>query len=143
MKKFNLKSLSVDTKKEVDGVWHEVDCGFQVKVARLNNPKYVKTFQALAKPYRRLAEAGTLSQEKQSALAAEAISKTILLDWKELYIDGEKVPYSQAKAKEILADPQFSDFFALIMQFSQDAATFRQQEIEDEMGEPQVFSAGN
>lgn len=133
--KFNLKNLAVDTTVEIEGVWHEVDAGFRVKVARMNNPEYVRVFNRLSAPYRQAAVAGTLSEEKKAMLAAEAIARTILLNWESLYIDDEEIPYSIEKAQEILRDPQYSPFFTLVMQFAQENETFRQQEIETELEE--------
>lgn len=133
---FDLNSMSVDTDAEISGVWFDIGDGCRVKVARMNNPKYIELFNSLVKPYKQGGRTIGLSEAKQTEIVAEAMAETILVGWEKLYIAGQKVPYSTAKAREILADPQRQPFMSLIINLAQSNEVYRVQEIADDLGEP-------
>jgi len=142
MKKFDLSSIAINEELEVAGVWHDVGDGLRLKIARANNPRYVRLFNELVAPYRRMIQAGTLPDDKQAALTAEAVSKTILLDWEGMHIDGVATPYSQPLAKQILEQPRYTSFFTLVMTLAQDEAAYREREIQIDLGERRATSNG-
>lgn len=133
----DLKNFRLDTEKADDGVWVDMGNNAQIKIAWMNNPAYVKLFTQLSKPYARLAKQGQLPEDKAKTIMAEVMSKTILLDWQGLKIDDQVVPYSQKKAQEILLAPEYAPFFTFVVETAQDEANFRQEEIEQELGESQ------
>jgi|APSaa5957512535_1039671.scaffolds.fasta_scaffold126834_1 hypothetical protein len=60
-------------------------------------------------------------------LDAKLKAKTILLDWKNVFIDGSEIPYSEEKAVEILTDyPQFRE---AVEDFARKLADTRQKAI--------------
>jgi len=140
---FDLNAIATDTKKEIEGVWYDVGDGLQLKVARMNNPQYVKRLNEVSAPYRAQVKAGTLSDEKKAELAAGVMAETILLDWRGMFLGGKPLPYSRKKAAEILADPRYQAVFSLVMSFAQDEAAFRIEEVKTELGEFSTITGGS
>jgi hypothetical protein len=139
---FDLHEIATDTVKETDGVWREAGNGLRLKIARWNNPKYVRRINELQKPYQAQVRAGTLSDEKKAEIAAQAMSETILLDWDGMYAGGEPLPYSRQGAAAILADPRYQSFFTIVMSFAQDEAAYRVEEVRTELGESLDITSG-
>ena len=142
MKKFDLSNLAIDVESGISGVWHDLGDGLKLKVARANNPKYIRLFNELIGPYRRMIQAGALPDDKQAGITAEAVSKTILLDWEGMHIDGVATPYSQVRAKEILEQPKYATFFTLVMTLAQDEAAYRERGLQTDLGEQPTVSDG-
>ncbi len=131
----DLKQIAVNSDKEKDGVWVEMDEDTSLLIGRLNSPQYTRIAEQLRKPYRRQIENGSLSVKKRGEIAAGIYAKTVLLDWKGLKIDGKIVPYSEKKCKEILSDDQYQPFWSIVSGYATDEELFRQGEIEKISGE--------
>jgi len=131
----DLKQIAINPKKEKDGVWVDLDEETQLLIGRLNSPQYNRTAERLRKPYRRQIENGSLSDKKKSQIAAELYTKTILLDWKGLKINGKVINYSEKVCKEILANDEYQPFFSIVSGFAADEELFRQEDIEKTSGE--------
>lgn len=140
---FDLHKIATDTVKETDGVWREAGNGLRLKIARWNNPKYVRRINELQKPYRAQVQAGTLSEEKKAEIAAQAMSETILLDWDGMFAGGEPLPYNRQEAARILANPMYQSFFTIVMSFAQDEAAYRVEEVRTELGESSDTTSGD
>lgn len=138
----DLRNFAIDIKAETEGVW--LPCGdAQLKIGRLNSPAYKEAFAKAARPFSALAKAGILKDQDARNIVAEALAKTVLLDWKNLKLDGVELPYSQAKAQELLSNPEFDSFVKLVNDLAENEANFRQEEISKEMGEPENISSGS
>ena len=59
----------------------------------------------------------------------ESLAGHVLKDWKNLKMDGKVIPYSVEKAKEILVDPAYQEFYEFVMTEAQNAAMYRKEEI--------------
>ena len=87
------KEFGTDSNKEVKGVWHDdFGDGLEVKIARIGNPIYQKTFNDISKPHRKAIRRGTLKDETAEKLLIKAMAKAIVLDWKGLSENGSEVP---------------------------------------------------
>jgi hypothetical protein len=65
----------------------------------------------------------------------QAMSETVLLGWSGMEEDdGSEMVYSKAKALEVLMDPQYSDFRALVTDLANELEVFRKQEVEETTG---------
>jgi len=98
------KLFGTDSKKEQEGVVHEMGDGLKIKIARIGNPNYQKRFQVLSKPHRRALRRGTLSDEVAEKLLVKCLAETIVLDWEGLEEQGKPIPYSTENAIRILTD---------------------------------------
>jgi len=123
------KRYETDKGKESEGVWENLGEGLRVKVARANNPHHQRVAESLMRPYRRQIANGSLSVEKQEEITIKAMAECLLLDWEGLKIDDKAVPYSVAKATELLTE--YKDFREEVASIAQSMELFRAEEIED------------
>lgn len=128
LKSFNQKFVT-NPDKEQKGVELHIGEDFYVRVARSGNAKATAMFRELtADPqFAAARRAGFLSPEKLDEVAMEIYATAILVGWRGLSDKGEEVPYSTAKAKELLAH---KDFFALIKEFSETQENYRNEAVE-------------
>ena len=131
-----LSSFEQNSKLAEDGVWVDMGEGLGLLIARSGNPKYNKIVRSLSKPYKRLISAGTLPDEKYEEMSTIAMAKAILLDWKGLEdAEGVAIEYSEGAVLKILNDPDYRDFKQLVADLSEEQETFKNQEVEDTVGE--------
>lgn len=110
---------------EVNGVEVTVGDGLVLVIARINNPNYTNHLRKISKPYQKLSGKMDIPQQEMERLTAEAASYHILKGWKNLQDDdGKEIPYSQAKAYELMI--QSRDFLELVLQHATDANLYKE-----------------
>jgi len=122
----DLNIYKTDRKKEVDGVWQKIGDA-DIKVARANNPKY-KT--ALNKYLRKYVPPGAKTEDSEVFIekaTIEAMAESILVDWKNIAIDGEILEPSKENAVRILTE--FPDFREIVSSFAIDRNCYTPDEI--------------
>ena len=113
-----------DEALEVEGQW--VNYGsFKLKIARMGNRRYNEHWARLVKPYRAQIQENTLEEPIMIELMVDTMAATILVDWDEVELDGEKLDYSIDNAKRIL---MIRDFRKLVFDTSGMAETYRQED---------------
>ncbi len=128
----DIHRFKTNKKKEEEGTWIDIGEGAKIKVARINNPRYKKYFQAITKPYRRQIRSGTLAEEVAEKLLIDAMANTILLEWEGFTQDKEEYPYSVANAKHFLAE--FPDFRDIVSDAANEMEAFRDEDMEEAKG---------
>ena len=123
------KLYGTDENKETDGIWQDMGDGIKVKIARIGNPKYQKLFQKISKPHRKAIRRGTLKEDVAEKLMIECMAKTIVLDWKNIEVDGKVLPYSVENAIQILTD--FKDLKEYINDFANEMEAYMQEDAEE------------
>lgn len=102
----DLKKTKTDPKLELEGVWITYDEDAAFKIARLRNPAALAAFQEKTRFLR-----GKLSEAKQTELMTEIIAEHVLLDWKNVNIGGDPLPYTKENAMRVLVEyPVIRDF---------------------------------
>ena len=96
------KLFGTDAAKEKEGVWYDLADGLRMRIARVGNPNYQKTFQKLSKPHRRAIRRGTLPDEVAEKLLIQCMSETIVLDWSGVEDEGVVIPYSKEAVVTVL-----------------------------------------
>lgn len=111
-----VKTFGVDRKAAECGKWFPLAEDGSVKVARLNNAAFKAEAVRLQKPHlAQLRVSRVDNVELLDRITIAATAKTILLDWKDITINGEVVPYSVEKAIELLTDyPDFREAISLL-----------------------------
>ena len=112
----DLKKTLTDPKAEREGIWITLEDA-RLKVARMQNPAALAAFQEKTRLLR-----GKISDEKQKELMTEIMSAHILLDWENLSIGGDPLPYSTENAFRILND--FPEVRRLVLDESQNLENF-------------------
>ena len=132
----DISKLMSDENKEEEGVWitlsESVDeetgevSTTEVKVARLNNPKYTANMEMLRKPHRNLLIAGQqIPAAKQMEITCQLFARTIVKDWKGFTDNGEPFPYSMPNCLRLLRESR--DFRDLCAALAQEADLFRKE----------------
>lgn len=99
---FNIDSFSEE--KKVNGVWKKIDGSeSEFLIGSTSNFAFQREFNRLQKPHQKRIKNDNLDPKTSLDLVCEALSKTVLLDWKNV-IDGsgKKVKFSHEVAKQAL-----------------------------------------
>jgi hypothetical protein len=134
----DLNLFETDAAKSKDGVWCPIDNVTDIRIARYGNPKFRSYLEREMKPYKRLIDKGALKEETADKILAGAIASTILVDWRNMELNGAPLPYSQESALKILLDPKLRDFRDIVVELSQDMQLFKEQEVQEDAGNSQT-----
>lgn len=127
----DLKKLyGTDKEKENNGVWQDFGDGIKMRIARVGNENYKKLFQRLSKPHRKAIRGGRLSEEVAEKLMIKCLAETVLLDWENVEVDGELLPYSKDNAFRVLTD--FRDVKESVEDYANDMEIFLQEQREED-----------
>lgn len=99
------KVFKTDEEAERTGKWFPIDPfgDTEFLLAYQGNPEFKRYNAELMRPYRVEISAGTMSEDKRAELLIDALSKKIILGWKNLHDqDNNEIPYSTEKAAELL-----------------------------------------
>lgn len=124
-------SIKTDGGAERDGVWATYPgTDIKVKVARFGNP----TFEADSREFRRLAKQAKdgveLTERESKDAVAPAVARHLIKDWQNIEDDdGAQIPFSIAKAEELLKTPELHDFYDWVVRTSRDADRFRKADV--------------
>ncbi len=130
----DLSAFRTSRRRELEGTWVPLDGaedGASIKLARVGNPKYRELMQTRLKPFRRAMRAGTLPDDTLERVTTEVLADSVVLDWRNLLLDGEKIPYSRDATIRLLSDPDLRDFRDFIVEAASDIAHYREQDLED------------
>jgi len=109
-----------------EGTWLTLE-GSKFLIAWAQNPNFQREYKRLTQSYKDVTK---LSSTAQKELTCEALSKTILLDWKDVNMsDGTSVPYSQETAKAALM--QNPELLEWVTSNSVELDNFRKDSIKD------------
>ena len=125
------KEFGTSKAKEQEGIWSDFGDGCQVKIARIGNPEYQKTFRKISKPHQKAIRRGSLNDEVAEKLLVEAMAEAIVIDWKGLQEDGKELKYSKTEAIRILTT--YKDFRDQVSEIANDMESFKA--VEDESAE--------
>ena len=127
---FNVDKNTVE--KEKNGVWVTYT-GSQFLIAHINNPAFQRIYTRLQLPHRKAIEKKTLDPDVQLDIMAKALSKAIVLDWKDVVDrDGNQVKYSVDAVEKVLrTNTEFRDF---VTEMATDIGQFTEEE-KTELGE--------
>lgn len=124
-----------DQQKALQGIDVPIGEGFVIKVARSNNDRASAAYRELmsAPNIELWRRAGLLDRPNDEVVKRlreiniEIYSKHILIGWTGLTENGIDVPYSPAKARELLAIPDFND---LVRRVAETSENYRRDAVE-------------
>lgn len=112
-----IKITPVSKESSIEGAW-TVYRGVGLKIARNGNPNFKRIFARLSRPHRKSIEQNSMDEDLALGLLCEAISESILVNWKDFKIGDTVIEYSHANAKQLLKnDP---DCLQFVQEFSKD-----------------------
>ncbi len=128
----NIAKYATDSSKEENGVWQEWDDEVSFCIRRISSDKSQKAREEAEKPHKIKARNGTLSDDTNQEIAIYQLAYGVLADWKGLADVAEdgtvtEIPFSPAKALEILSDDQYKDVRNFILQTSLDRDLYKKE----------------
>lgn len=125
------RSFSSNKDLEENGAWDEITMDGQtleVKVARKNNAHYKKQLRsAMNRHKRKLERENEAAVDLFETIMIKVMAETILLGWKDLIVNGEKMDYSIKNAEFVLANEDFRKEIDIL---SEDFELFKEQQQE-------------
>jgi hypothetical protein len=124
-----LSLLATDLEKEQSGVWVKYrNTEVQFKIARAGSEEFQAACRKARLAHKIQAEDAEISEDENRAIIAPVLAKHILKDWKNIEDDdGTPIPFTEQRAAEMLAQPEFKDVVAAIMLESASADNFRKK----------------
>jgi len=122
------KAYAVDEAAAEDGKWMVTKEGFDVKVAKLGNPKFVAEVSRLQKPHLAVLRSSADSSVLVDRITVTAMARTILLDWK-AESNGEDVPYTSELGEEYLT--KYPDFKEDVSSLSSIRSNFKPEDVSE------------
>ena len=134
-----LSTIQQNVEAAEEGVWiEEVYEGLSVKVARNGNRAASKLTKALFKPHQAQYERNksSVSDKIFEGIQLTVLCQALIKDWKGLEDDeGNEIPFSPEKAREILSDDANRDFREVIQSLTEEQEVFRARVVETTQGE--------
>jgi len=126
-KGFNFnKAFQSDPDKEVMGGWTTLKVGgdeMQIKLARTGNANSQNLLRTLLKENERALEPNDDEANKLFLeLTKEVMAKYIVIDWKDVLVDGKKFPHSESNCLILL---EYVDFYRAVERAAGDFNVFR------------------
>ncbi len=123
----DLECLASDLSLEASGVWREYFPGVELLVASTHQRAYQRD---IAKVLRlndaKFRDANTTTEERARVLAP-VVAEHLLRGWRGITVGGQPLPYTKAKATEILSDPKFHRLYDFVIETARAAEAFRRQ----------------
>lgn len=138
-------TYETDLNLEENGVWIELSSDMEVKIAALGNKNHLSVMEKMFAPYKSQRRRKTLDPKIEEDIHIKAIAKAVLLDWRGEGFkdrDGNPLPYSFENAYNLLSNEKLKRFKADIIFLSQEAETFKQQEMEEAVKNSEKSSSG-
>ena len=123
-----------------NGRWVDLSEGGEVCIARWNNAKFRALQTKLYQEYRRPRHGGprikgnNIPGEVQEEITFELVVKTILLDWRGFANGSTEFPCTEENKRALLGQEKYRWIFDEIVQASMDEEAYRQEAIEDDVG---------
>lgn len=133
----DLSEHRLDPKVREEGEWVDdiPEMGdLRLKVRGSDNKAWRRRVDVLIAAVPRKKRVNGLDPEERDRINAICARDHGLLDWENLKIGGEAVPYSKEKANELLTDPQWKAFHDAVMWACNVSGTRLRAEGEDDAG---------
>ena len=124
-----IKITKNDADKELNGIWQEY-FGVEFRIARFRNNNFMRQLRQKSKGRRVNLD---IYDAHKNKVIIEVMADTILLEWKNLFINGQEIPYNRDNAISLLTnDKDCLDFISTI---SMDMENYLLDDEEDLVGE--------
>lgn len=135
----DFNEFKTDTVAEVEGKWFPLKDA-KLKIARTGNPRYREKLRVELNIHQEAINKGLLDLELNDKLMVDILVDTILLDWDGFTLDKKALPYSKAKARELLLEHR--DFREFVAATADKMDNFRVQAEETTKGNSEGVSSG-
>lgn len=136
------KAFKTDPKKEVEGVIIPMDDTSWIRVARMNNPKFLEYMQEAMKPHKQAVRLQTLPEAVAERVYIEGVAHTILLEWGGFTDEGEELKPTVENRIAMLSSKDHHDFLELVEKVAGEAQNYREVQLKQGAENVKTGSAG-
>jgi hypothetical protein len=129
-----LSKLLLDEQKISEGVWVLWEEDIELLLAPMHNKRMEEYVRQKTVSNSRGGRVRRVSDELSDKITLEAISRHVLIGWKNLEMDGKEVEYSHEKAFELLSHIGLTHLYRFVLLTASDDAIFRAELEEEELG---------
>lgn len=128
----DLESLFELTREAVEGEWidfgdPESACpGFKVRYVDVSAIEFLKLRNKYAKPFRKLMDAGMLTEAQDRMIAIRCFTEAGLLDWRNVKMAGEVLAFSRETAERVFS--RFPKLYTFVANAMVDEQRFKPSE---------------
>lgn len=114
--------------KESEGAWVPIGGGIEVKVKRAGqaNKEFAAEQMKMLKPFSKQIAMNTMDMDVLRQINAKLFAKHVIVDWRGISENGEKVPFSKEKFIEYATE--MPDFFSDIFTAATELQNFQDAE---------------
>ncbi len=116
------------TKSEIEGMWVPFRDA-KLLICSATKPAYRRALQARMKPFQRQLRRELMPQEELDKITVECFAEHVLIGWSGFTEKGAELPYSKAKAVELLT--KYPKLYDAAAGYASDAAAFEEQVLEE------------
>jgi len=122
------KLFGVNKAKESEGAWVPIGGGIEVKVKRAGqaNKEFAAEQMKMLKPFSKQIAMNTMDMDVLRQINAKLFAKHVIVDWRGISENGEKVPFSKEKFIEYATE--MPDFFSDIFTAATELQNFQDAE---------------
>lgn len=130
----NLDELFALDESATEGQWidfgdGDADApGFKVRFVDQTSIAFLKIKNKHAKQFRKMIENGLLSEANDRLIMVRSMCEAGLVDWRNVALKGEVVPFSFDAAVQLFTDPRFSRLYVFVATACVDETRFRPSE---------------
>lgn len=124
--------------KETEGAWVPIGGGIEVKVKRAGqaNKEFAAEQMKMLKPFSKQIAMNTMDMDVLRQINAKLFAKHVIVDWRGISENGEKVPFSKEKFIEYATE--MPDFFSDIFTAATELQNFQDAEDADLEKKPAI-----
>lgn len=140
---FDMKKNFLTSKKlEEEGIEVALGDGATITVARNNNTLAKEVFARESRPYKQILRTETpAAQEVLRTISLKVMAEAVLKNWTGIFEDGKEVKFSKENALDYLT--KYPEFANIVAEISNNAAAFRDEEVEDDSKNSKPSLSGN
>ena len=122
------KLFGVNKAKESEGAWVPIGGGIEVKVKRAGqaNKEFAAEQMKMLKPFSKQIAMNTMDMDVLRQINAKLFAKHVIVDWRGISENGEKVPFSKEKFIEYATE--MPDFFSDVFTAATELQNFQDAE---------------
>ena len=132
------KLFGVNKAKESEGAWVPIGGGIEVKVKRAGqaNKEFAAEQMKMLKPFSKQIAMNTMDMDVLRQINAKLFAKHVIVDWRGISENGEKVPFSKEKFIEYATE--MPDFFSDVFTAATELQNFQDAEDAELEKKPEI-----
>ena len=135
----DISKFKVSKEDKENGRWFHFEDGIQFKIKPIRHKDTMKAIQKVSQTMGiDLLDNRNVFTEEAREQRTKIFAEHVVVDWKNIEVNGKTLPYSPEKAFEILMDEQFEILSDFIMGTASDMDKFRAKQVEENVKKSEI-----